>query len=424
MTTIAIVGAGSRGDVQPYIALGKGLKAAGHEVRFLATDDFEDLVNDSGLTFLSTGGSLEAMLQGDEWRSKVEGGKFLVLLRQMTAETKRRAHEASGYLPGYLAGADVLIAGLPGLGGPFTVAESMGIPIIQAYLYPITPTNEFSSPLTPPLPLPMAFNGLSIWATRQMIWQSTRSADVVTRQELGLPKGSFFGPFQSLAEQGTPTLYGYSEQVIPRPANWDASLHITGYWFLDPQDDWQPDAALTDFLAAGEPPVYIGFGSMGNRNPEEVTQMALEALAMSGQRGVLASGWGGMSQADVPDSVHMITAAPHSWLFPQMAAVVYHGGVGTTAAGLRAGVPSVIVPFFGDQPFWARRVVELGVGPDPVLRKHLTAERLADRIRVAVTDATMRRRAADIGQAIRAEDGVGDAVAIIQAWIAGQAVGH
>jgi sterol 3beta-glucosyltransferase len=415
-----MVGAGSRGDVQPYIALGRGLKAAGHDVRFMATDDFEGPVTDAGLTFLSTGGSLEAMLQSDEWRGKVEGGNFLVLLRQMTAETKRRAHEASGYLPGYLAGAELMVAGLPGLGSPFTVAESIGIPILPAYLYPITPTNEFPGALTPPLPLPSVFNGLSIRVMRQMIWQSVRSADVVTRQTLGLPKGSFFGPFKSLAEQG-PTLYGYSEQVIPRPADWDASLHITGYWFLDQTADWQPDAALVDFLAAGAPPVYIGFGSMGNRKPEEVTAVALEALALSGQRGVLASGWGGMSQADLPADVHMISAAPHDWLFPQMAAVVHHGGVGTTAAGLRAGAPSVIVPFFGDQPFWGRRVVELGAGPEPLPRKALTAERLAQRIRQAVTDETMRRRAADVGRAIRAEDGVGAAVGVIDSWLGQQA---
>jgi UDP:flavonoid glycosyltransferase YjiC (YdhE family) len=171
------------------------------------------------------------------------------------------------------------------------------------------------------------------------------------------------------------------------------------------------------FLDGGAPPVYIGFGSMGNRNPGEAAELALRALEMSGQRGVIASGWGGLHKEDLPSSVYMLSSIPHSWLFPRMAAVVHHGGAGTTGAGLRASVPSIIVPFMGDQPFWGQQVSRLGVGTAPLPRKRLTADALARAITQVVTDATMRGRAADLGEQIRAEDGVGNAVEIIGRYV-------
>jgi sterol 3beta-glucosyltransferase len=169
--------------------------------------------------------------------------------------------------------------------------------------------------------------------------------------------------------------------------------------------------------------VYIGFGSMGSRNLEQSAHLALEALRLSGQRGVLSAGWGGMASNDLPDSVHMVGSLPHTWLFERMAAVVHHGGAGTTAAGLRAGVPSVIVPHMGDQAFWGRRVADLGAGPAPIPRKKLTAERLAQAIDTAVSHAAMRARADELGQRIRSEDGVGRAVAIIDGYLAGKRAG-
>jgi sterol 3beta-glucosyltransferase len=192
---------------------------------------------------------------------------------------------------------------------------------------------------------------------------------------------------------------------------------VTGYWFLDPAEDWMPAPALVDFLAAGPPPVYVGFGSMSSRKPEETTALILGALARTGQRGIIHAGWGGMQRADLPDSVLMIDGVPFSWLFPRVAVVVHHGGAGTTSAGLRAGVPAVVVPFFGDQPYWGQRVADLGVGPAPIPRKKLTAERLAQAIQVAVTDHAMRQRAAELGTKIRAEDGVACAVAVVEQMV-------
>jgi UDP:flavonoid glycosyltransferase YjiC (YdhE family) len=201
--------------------------------------------------------------------------------------------------------------------------------------------------------------------------------------------------------------------VISKPSDWH-NTHVTGYWFLDAAPDWTPPSDLVDFLQAGSPPVYIGFGSMGNRNPEETADLVLQALAKTGQRAIMLSGWSGMRKENLPDSAYLIDSIPHSWLFPRVAAVVHHGGAGTTAAGLRAGVPTVIIPFFGDQGFWGQQVADLGVGTEPIPRKQLTAQRLAQAIQTAVTDQMMRQRAAALGAKIREEDGIASAVAVIQ----------
>ncbi len=410
---ISIVGSGTRGDVQPYIALGKGLKEAGYSVRIITSDDFESLATDASLEFSSMGESVEAVLQSEEWRKVMESGNFLAIMRRMMSAMKGRAQGMAQKMPTLFDNTDLIVAGVSGMGGTFSIAEKLNIPVIQAYLFPLTPTSAFPGPLTPTLPFGSMLNRLSFLPVRQMLWQSGRIIDVAIRKELKMPRGSLFGPYRALQRQNIPILYGYSRHVLPRPTDWNALNHVTGYWFLDAPAEWNPPTDLVDFIHAGSPPVYIGFGSMGNRNPEQTTQLMLEALSLSGQRGVLASGWGGLSQSDLPDTVHMLKSVPHSWLFPQMAAVVHHGGAGTTAAGLRAGVPSIITPFFGDQPFWGKRVADLGVGPAPIPKKRLTAEKLAQAITEAVNDTRMRQRAAELGSKIRAEDGVGQAAALI-----------
>jgi sterol 3beta-glucosyltransferase len=411
---ISVVASGTRGDVQPYLALSKGLQDAGYNARLLASENFEALVTEAGIPFGSMGMGAEERIQSEEWRKTIEGGNFLKVLGKMQAEMKNAAAELAPKLPPLLEGSDLIIAGMAGLGGAFSVAEHYKIPLIQAYVVPFSPTQAFGTPLVPALPLGQILNRLSFHVTHQMFWQSTKVSDAETRKLLGMDKPPFWGPFRALARSQTPTLYGYSAHVLPRPRDWGSQIHVAGYWFLDEGEGWQPPADLVAFLDAGDPPVYIGFGSMGSRNPEEAGRIALDALGRSGQRGVLASGWGGLKAAEVPETVHLISSLPHSWLFPRMAAVVHHGGAGTTAAGLRAGVPSIVTPFGMDQPFWGHRVAELGVGPQPIPRKRLSGEGLAAAITEAVTNASMRRRAADLGEAIRSEDGVGNAVAVIE----------
>ncbi len=412
---ITIIAGGSRGDVQPYIALGKGLLDAGHTVRLLSSDDFQDLVADYGLEFFSTGGSAQAVAQ--EMQQRVEQGQMLKVLREMSKASEHQAVQAAE--KGLIAceGSDLILGGLSGLFSGASLSEKLEIPLMLAYLVPFTPTNAFSGPLAPlpQMPLTRWLNKPSHSITQQMMWQSFRSADAKAREQvLHLPPTSFWGPFSSLTRQKRPILYGYSPQVLPHPSDWDASQHITGYWFLEPPQGWEPPADLLRFLQAGPPPVYIGFGSMSSSKPEEAADMALQALARTGQRGVLYAGWGGLKKDQLPDTVFMAGSLPHTWLFPRMAAVVHHGGVGTTAAGLAAGVPSIITPFFADQPFWGRQVYDLGVGPKPIPRKRLTADNLTEAIQRAISDTGMRKKAASLGERIRAENGVAEAVAIIE----------
>ena len=414
---IAIIALGSRGDVQPYVALGVGLKAAGHRVRLVTHENFAALAAAHGLECRTVRGDVQAVAESDEMRALLAKGNFLAI-------TARTAREAKGAMrhwaeDGLAAcqGVELLIAGIGGLFIGLALAEKLDVPFMQAYLVPFTPTGEFPGVLLPvTLPrLGAGVNRLSHRMVRQVMWQGSRAADNLARREvLHLPAAPFFGPLHRM-QQRLPVLYGFSPTVIPRPADWDDETHVTGYWFLDSPAEWTPPPALSAFLQDGAPPVYIGFGSMSNRQPEETADLVLRALAQTGQRAVMLTGWAGLRKEKVPDSIYMLDAVPHDWLFPRVAAVVHHGGVGTTAAGLRAGVPSILVPFFGDQPFWAGRVRALGVGPAAIPRRELTVERLARAIHEAIVDEALRRRAAEIGASIRAEDGVGRAVAIVAA---------
>ena len=414
---IAIIAPGSRGDVQPYLALGQGLQEAGYNVRLVTHENFEGFVQAHGVEFWPIAGDVQDIAQSGDMRALLERGNFVAILSHMAKEAQRGA---LALIEGGLAAcrdADLVIAGIGGIFVGVALAEKLGLPLLQAYYIPFTPTRAYPSFVLSRLPawLGGPLNRLSYHLARQMMWQGFRSADKRARKQvLDLAPAPFWGPFNAPCLQHTPILYGYSPAVIPRPADWGPDIHVTGYWFLDPAGDWTPPAALLAFLQAGPPPVYVGFGSMSSRKPEETAGLILRALARAKQRAVILSGWGGLHAADVPESVFMVDSVPFDWLFPRMAAVVHHGGAGTTSAGLRAGVPSIVVPFFGDQPFWGGRVAALGVGPKPIPRRKLTVERLAGAIQTAVTDQAMRQRAADLGATIRAEDGVARAVAVVR----------
>ena len=413
---IMIMAMGSRGDVQPYVALGKGLKAAGHSVRLATHENFESLVNSHELEFYPLKGNVQAFLEDTENRKLLENGNFLAINARAAKASQRAAIDWAdgGLVAGQ--GMDLLIAGVGGLFLSVSLAEKLKIPLLQAYIFPFTPTKAFPAVLFPQSisKLGGAVNRLSHHIFRQIMWQGARTGDGLARQQvLDLPTAPFWGDYNSVHLQRYPILYGLSPSVIAKPSDWQ-NTHITGYWFLDEAPDWSPPLALLEFLQSGSPPMFIGFGSMVSRNPEETADLVLQAISLTGQRAILQSGWSGLSKRDLPDTVFMVDSVPHSWLFPQVAAVVHHGGAGTTAAGLRAGIPTIVIPFFGDQPFWGRRVAELGVGTAPIPRKELTAERLAEAIHKAVSDPAMRQRTADLGAKIQAEDGVANAVAIVQ----------
>ncbi len=412
---ILTIALGSQGDVQPYVALAKGLQAAGHELRMMTHTNYERLVTSHGLEFYPVKGNVQEIVESPEMRELLEKGNFLAINRYTSKIAREAAIDwtQSGLVA--CQDVDLIVVGIGGLFVALALAEKLQIPILQTLLFPFTPTAAFPGILFPQSlsKLGGTFNRLSHHALRQIIWQGARSADRIVRQQvLNLPASPFWGPYNAPSLHRYPTLYGFSPSVISQPADWQHE-QIVGYFYLDAADDWTPPSDLANFLADGAPPVYVGFGSMGMRKPEETADLVLQAIARTGQRAILQAGWGGLSKADVPDNILMINSVPHAWLFPRMAAVVHHGGAGTTAAGLRAGVPSIVIPFFGDQPFWGQRVADLGVGTAPIPRKQLTVERLAQAIDRAVPDPAIRQRATELGAKIRAEDGVGNVVSIV-----------
>jgi sterol 3beta-glucosyltransferase len=412
---ILAIALGSQGDVQPYVALGKGLQAAGHSVRVMAPVNFELLVTTHGLEFYPVKGNVQEIIESPEMRALLEKGNFLAINKHTAKLAQDAALDWAQVGLAACQGIDLMVVGLGGLNIAVALAEKFQIPILPAFLFPFTPTRSFPGILFPQSlsKLGGTFNWLSHLLVQQLMWQGFRTADRICRQQvLNLPPAPFWGSYKSAVMQRYPTVYGFSPSVIPKPADW-RNTEIVGDWFLD-DSDWTPPADLVEFLQNGEPPVYIGFGSMGIRNPEATADLVLQAISRTGQRAILQAGWGGLSKADVPDNVLMVNAVPHSWLFPRMATVVHHGGAGTTAAGLRAGVPSIVIPFFGDQPFWGQRIAALGVGTAPIPRKQLTVERLAQAIDRAVTDPLIRQRAADLGAKIQAEDGIARVVEIVR----------
>jgi sterol 3beta-glucosyltransferase len=412
---IAIFGLGSRGDVQPYAALGKGLKAAGPTVRLVTNENYKEIAAANGLECYPVSGNVQDVVESPEIRSLLEKGNFLAINAYTSKMIQSVAIDWAKEGLAACQGMDLLVSGVGGQNVARALSEKLQIPLLQAYVFPFTPTNAFPGVLFPQSisKLGGAVNRLSHHLMRQIMWQGFRKADRLAREQVfDLPAAPFFGSDNLPQVRQYPTLYGFSPSVIPKPADWH-NTEVTGYWFLDGDTNWAPPADLMTFLQDGSPPVYIGFGSMGSRKPEETADLVLQAIAHTQQRAILLSGWGGLSKADLPKTVFMVDSIPHSWLFSQVAAVVHHGGAGTTAAGLRAGVPSIVIPFFGDQLFWGQRVAALGVGPEPIPRKQLTVERLAQAIQRAVTNQSMIQRAANLGAKIQAEDGVARAVAII-----------
>ncbi len=258
------------------------------------------------------------------------------------------------------------------------------------------------------------YNRLTYMVGEQVYWQIFRGpVNRARRAVLGLPPMGRLAPFAATRRRREPVLYGFSPTVVPKPPDWQPWIEVAGYWFLPPDEGWQPPPEVLRFLEAGPPPVYVGYGSMHARSAPDLTSLVVEALAMTGRRGVLLTGWGALTRDGLPDFVLPVESIPHEWLFPRCTAVVHHGGAGTTAAGLRAGRPTIVTPFFADQPFWGSRIYRLGAGPKPILVRRLTAPRLAAAIRAAVDDGRVRERAADVGKRIRAEDGVARAVEFV-----------
>lgn len=418
---ILIITFGSRGDVQPYVALGKGLQQAGHAVTVCTAVDFEPFIREHGLAYGYMTGELLRLVDTDRGKAAMEETTGLVgsaktmfkLLRQTNPLNKQMMRDS--WAAAQAAQPDMVIFHPKALAAT-SIADACDIPAIMAVLQPFyVPTAEFPTLGTPDLPLGDWYTRLTYKAVPLGYRMYSGMINDLRREQMGLGKLDGAGLFRRADGSPVPVMHGFSRHVVPRPSDWPPHASIPGYWFLDDGANWSPPAALQDFLAAGPPPVYAGFGSMAGKDPQRLARIVSGALQKAGVRGIIASGWGGLQASDLPDSILAIDAAPHEWLFPRTAAVIHHGGAGTTAAGLRAGRPTIICPFMGDQPFWGRRVQDLGAGPAPIPQKKLSVDNLAAALERALGEAEMHAAAARLGEQLRAEDGVANAVAIVEA---------
>lgn len=404
---ISIHTLGTRGDVQPYIALARGLIRHGHQVQLAAPAQFQRFVSENGIPFAPLPGEFLALLDTPEGKAAIAGGEGfsagLKLLKHVRP-LMRRLLDAD-WAAAQALQPDLLIHHPKSIAAPY-IAQRMGIRAILASPLPgFTPTSAFPSPMLPFSSLG-PFNRIS----HQL---AMRGADFLFGKVLKEWRTQSLGSNAGTSADPAATLYAYSRHVVPVPKDWNQHVLVAGYWFLDDGTSWDMPDDLAGFLAAGEKPVYVGFGSMPAIDPHGLARAIIDGLARAGKRGLLATGGGAIAIRNMPAHVHAIGAAPHDRLFKHVSAALHHGGAGTTGASLRAGLPTIICPFFGDQPFWARRVAQLGAGPEALDRNMLDANALASAF-VQTDSPAMRSKASELGQLIRQEDGVAQAVRFIE----------
>ncbi|KAI8360781.1 hypothetical protein BD560DRAFT_404712 [Blakeslea trispora] len=408
---------GTRGDVQPYIALCKGLMKDGHRCRIATHDEFKDWIEEHDIEFKSIGGDPSELM-----RICVENNFFSVnfvveglrLFKVWIDELLTLAWRA-------VQNTDIIIESPSAMIG-IHMAEALQVPYFRSFPMPMTRTRSFPHPFaTPNNPKGRLYNDMTYVLFDHAIWRAIAARTNSFRKNvLGIPATSY----EKLEVWKIPYLYSFSPSIVPSPLDWLDWIHCTGYWFLDnPQTGWTPDPDLKSFIEAPDarPIVYIGFGSIIVPDPVEITRVIVESVLLSNVRAIISRGWSSRLQKDPqnheedilrkhPGTILSVHSVPHDWLFPKIRAVIHHGGAGTTAAGLRAGRPTVIKPFFADQFFWGERVQEMGIGK---CIKRLTVESLSVALRVVSTDDTMLRVASRVGEKIRAESGVETAVQCI-----------
>ncbi|SPQ18621.1 46dc12d5-0840-4724-9e0b-fcc351d440a4 [Thermothielavioides terrestris] len=434
---------GSRGDVQPFVALGQVLRDTyGHRVRLATHANFRSFVEENGLEFFNIGGDpaklmafmvknpglmpgLDSLKSGDIkqrrqeinqilmgcWRSCIEAGDGMGI-----APPQHRRDEPLDerfVLPGDPKNrpfvADAIIANPPSF-AHIHVAEKLGIPLHIMFTMPWTPTRAFPHPLADIVATntdAAITNYVSYALVEMMTWQGL--GDLINRfrtNVLDLEPLSLLWAPGLLNRLRVPVTYCWSPALTPKPADWAPEITVSGFFFLNLESSYTPERELAAFLAAGPPPVYIGFGSIVVDDPHALTRTVFGAVVKAGVRAIVSQGWGGIGgdPEGIPEGVLMLGNCPHDWLFKRVSAVVHHGGAGTTAAGILAGRPTVVVPFFGDQIFWGSMVARAGVGPAPIPYKRLTAEGLARAIEHALLPETLAR-ARELGDKIKAEKG-------------------
>ena len=395
---------GTDGDTRPLAALSRALMDAGHEAHLLADGATLGTATALGVPATPIAGDIRKALQPGsglfEKNSANHTARELARIANENAEHWLRTAVQIG------KGCDALIlSGLAGFVG-LSAAEHLRVKAIGTGLFPLTPTADFASPFLPPGKLPRMLNRVTHHLINGVLWRSFRKATNEARARVcSLP------PRKSLWV-GHPMLYGVSPALLPRPADWPSNALICGQW-LTPAKQWNPPKPLDQFLAAGAPPIYVGFGSMGGMDPKHLLQSVVAGV--DGRRALFYPGWSGVNTADLPANIFVVGETPHDWLLPRCSVAVHHGGSGTSHSAARAGIPSVVVPFAGDQPFWADRLHAAGVAARLPGWKALNATTLAESIRYAERD-DVRSRARAMGEKMRTEDGLATAVRAIEAF--------
>lgn len=420
---VAIAAIGTMGDVQPFVALSVALRKRGFSVVLCTTGDFEEFVTGHGIEFHNLGSDIQAFIRQSQFDNAMSKNLLLYapgLLRDGQNILKVACRE----LWAATQGADAIVFHQT-TNFAIDIAEALDVPAIMTAFQPINPTGEFPhfaydgpppDPLFNRISLDPLFNRLSyvIQAAQQSYYDFPR--DRMRAKLLGLRSRKRSGFAKNSRGERIPALHAYSPTISPRPGDWPDSTIVTGFWRLDDLTDWEPEAAFQKFLAGGEKPIYLGFGSMpwgATRN----TEIILKALQLWGGRVVIGRGWGGVRAEDLPASVYSIAKAPHAKLFEHVRAVVHHGGAGTVHTGLHAGKPTFVVPQFFDQPYWGRRVFELGCGPPPVRLRKLTPGILASALDELATDKSYEVAALELRERLMLEDGTGLAVDVIEETI-------
>ncbi|WP_215546981.1 glycosyltransferase [Amycolatopsis sp. CA-230715] len=406
---VLIVAPGSRGDVGPYHGMGVRLQEAGHRVVFASYGHYREMIESTGLEFHEIAGDARADQDAElfrHWQDADTGAKKAVDGLRAAQEVAREFHEQGMEM---VAAAeqdvDVMIPSLLAIVG-FMVAESLEIPSIEAFVGPTEPTGAFPPPVLGIGRSLGRFGNRALYTLIDKVAKRTGKDPLAQlRADLGLPPAEKPDPAKK-----RDVYYGYSPELLPKPKDWPDGAKVVGYWWPAATGGWAPPAELVDFLAAGPPPVFISFGSMtGEGRGEQLSGIVTEALRKAGVRGIVQAGWAGLDVSG-DDVLTVRGEVNHGWLMPRTSAVVHHCGVGTAGAVLRAGVPHVPVPMIADQPFWASRLVKLGLSPAVVPFAKLTADRLGDAIKAAVANPAYRQRAETVAARVAEEDGAGHIV--------------
>ncbi len=402
---------GTEGDTRPLAALCRALMDAGYDMTLLADAGTLSSARDLGVPHAALAGDIRGMLQPGNGISSVVAGKnsVQVTTRALAEIANKNAVAWMRQVLDVATGTDgLIVAGLAAYIG-FSAAEKLRVPVIATGMIPLTPTSAFPSPFMPPRSVPRWLNRFSYNLVASLLWRAFRKSANQARANVGLPPGRKIW-------LGHPTLYGISPTLLPKPADYPDNAWMCGQW-VRPVRDWNPPPSLQDFLSAGEPPIYVGFGSMVGFDQRTLLDVVITAVA--GRRALFYPGWSGADSENLPPNFCVIGNTPHEWLFPRTSIVIHHGGSGTTHSTARAGVPSVVLPFAADQFFWAERLQQLGIAPPSPSGKRITAAALSRAIDAAQT-AEMRERSSAIAAKMRAEDGLANAVEKIHALLVRQ----